>query len=340
MLIPVFIPENSPNRPLLLRALDFVNHFQSQFYCKPLSYDANILPTRESYVSPGDQVVDTNAVWTVIRAKGQSYPIFFTDIGLDNNFFSLTYPEASLITTHSWSECFAPPSLKAFAACEIVLSFICFLGEWSRENIDGVALHESRGCLFDFCRQKSEIRFKLAAGFISPETAAKLTRFGVPDDAIASASRVLENIRLEAIGRSPAINLAEAFIVMKFTEGDENACAFEQGIRPAIQEFGLKPLRADEDPQMRMISTKVLEHVDRARLVVVKLDEPNKNVFFELGYAIARRKDILLIANREQIANVPTDVKGWELLTYRTGDYAGLRSEIQRYLKRLLPHRT
>jgi hypothetical protein len=53
-------------------------------------------------------------------------------------------------------------------------------------------------------------------------------------------------------------------------------------VEPALEEFGLKVIRADQIAQPGLITTQIIEHVVKARLVVADLSYHNANVFYEL----------------------------------------------------------
>ena len=61
-------------------------------------------------------------------------------------------------------------------------------------------------------------------------------------------------------------------------------------VEPALAEFGLKVVRADQIGKPGMITAQILEHIVRARLVVADLSFHNPNVFYELSLRHACRK--------------------------------------------------
>ncbi|HJS89828.1 MAG TPA: hypothetical protein VJ738_07665 [Steroidobacteraceae bacterium] len=54
-------------------------------------------------------------------------------------------------------------------------------------------------------------------------------------------------------------------------------------IEPALEGFGLEVIRADKIGQPGMITSQILEHLLRARLVIADLSHHNPNVFYELA---------------------------------------------------------
>jgi hypothetical protein len=53
-------------------------------------------------------------------------------------------------------------------------------------------------------------------------------------------------------------------------------------VEPALEEFGLKVVRADQIAQPGLITSQIIEHVVKSRLVVADLSYHNANVFYEL----------------------------------------------------------
>jgi hypothetical protein len=53
-------------------------------------------------------------------------------------------------------------------------------------------------------------------------------------------------------------------------------------VEPALEEFGLKVVRADQIAQPGLITSQIIEHVVKARLVIADLSYHNANVFYEL----------------------------------------------------------
>jgi len=301
MKITVRMYKESPNLRFLEEAIELANFCQSYFYYQIEHHNDELLSRNEKGKANYRKAIDI-----VYNIFGK-HAVFVTDAAFDNNYFSYTGPLVGVITTADWSEKFAPPSLTAFLAREIVLSSICFCANVTEQDIDRISRDPSIGCVFDFCDNKADIRFGLVAGYISLETKAELLRHRVDQRVIDAAEKVLNLIRLDAIGKPFHFNREEAFIVMKFGQHDENTNSYEHGIKPALTEFGLIPTRADDDPQMKTLSEKVLEHIEKSRLVVIKVDEISANVYFELGYARALKKDLLLVCRSSQVANVPID---------------------------------
>jgi len=87
-------------------------------------------------------------------------------------------------------------------------------------------------------------------------------------------------------------------------------------VRQVIQEAtGLKCIRADEisGPSQSVLG-KVHKLIEDAELMIAELSEERANVYYEVGYALARGKKVFIIC--KQGTKIPTDLEGLERLEY------------------------
>ncbi len=78
---------------------------------------------------------------------------------------------------------------------------------------------------------------------------------------------------------------------------------------------GLPCIRADKVAGLgHPVLAKVHALIEKAELVVAELSEPNPNVYYEVGYAKALRKEILVICKAD--TEIPADLKGVDRLEY------------------------
>lgn len=194
--------------------------------------------------------------------------------------------------------------------------------------------HErAEGCMFDFCLKKTDIKLGMVAGTICPQCQSALLRYGISKKALNAIERILSYVRSEAIGKPIMFNENEAFIVMRFSNNDENDHAYKYGIKHALEDLKIKCIRADEEVMAGQLLQKVRQNIERCRFVVAKVDSNNLNVYFELGLAMGLDKDVLLISEEDLVIQLPTDLKNWECLTYSKGNYEQLKQRIIQYYK-------
>lgn len=113
---------------------------------------------------------------------------------------------------------------------------------------------------------------------------------------------------------------------------------FEKAIKPAIEDAGLKPKRADKDETGGLIHKPMLEDLLLCDYVVADLTIPNPNVYYELGIRHAARHNTTLPISAKQ-ASVPFDVGPVRQLRYEMGKDHSFSDEHAVGLRRSLSQR-
>lgn len=278
----------------------------------------------------GDDSIDWELIPEADNHAGtnDNYTIYITERPFEDNWFSHEEVSVSVITTSSWERYYAPPSLQSYLAYQIAQASICAEAQLTEEMEIRLCHTASNGCMFDMCVDKRDIKLGMSAGIICPSCQAALRQYGLDDVALEATSRILRYVRLTTIGVPSLVRWNDAFVVMKYTTRDANDHAYRYGIKPAIEEVGLRCIRADEQPHNRTVLDTVRMHIRQSRFTIVKIDEPNLNVYFELGYAMALDKDIILVCDEELVQQLPTDINNFVCVTYPRGDYESLRNAL------------
>lgn len=103
----------------------------------------------------------------------------------------------------------------------------------------------------------------------------------------------------------------------------------EYVIEPALKEFNLKLVRADQIGKPGMIGKQVLEHILKAKLVIADLSFHNPNVFYELCLRHASRlPTVQLIRENDRI---PFDIDQYRTVKVDTEDLYGFMPKLQTY---------
>lgn len=94
-------------------------------------------------------------------------------------------------------------------------------------------------------------------------------------------------------------------------------------IYPAIEEAGLKPIRADEEQVGGIIHKPMFERLIFCEYAVVDLTTANPNVFYELGvrHAVKPYSTVLLYA--EGTKQLPFDIAPLRAIPYKLDSYSG-----------------
>lgn len=306
----------------IIKAINILNSVQNYFFYKLVNDDLDVCK---------DKMVNWDSFSDSIRNKIDDYTIYLTEKPFVDNWFSHEDYKFSIISMDSWELLFAPPSLRVYLVYQIAQATVSFEADLS-ENMEMRMVHDrAEGCLFDFCFNKPDIKLGMVAGTICPQCRSILLRYGVEERALNAIERILQYVRSEAIGKPIIFNENEAFIVMRFSNNDENDHAYKYGIQSALKDLNIKCLRADDRVISGQLLQKVRQSIEKCRFIIAKVDSDNLNVYFELGLAMGLDKEVLLISEDNLVLQLPSDLKNWECLTYPKGNYDELKQRIIKY---------
>lgn len=317
---------NESQRRHLINAIHAVNGAQNYFFLSKEVQEINL---------PGDEQVNPeNAENFLIREhQNDDFKICITARPLSDDWFSHEYRLISIISISDWERIYAPPSLRCYLVYEFAQALLAFASDLSEEMALRLVHEPPRGCIMDFCGHKPDIKLGMVAGNLCLDCRGILLRYGTLQEALDAIERILKFVRAEAIGRPILTEPNCAFIVMRFTQNDENDNAYRYGIKLGLGAVGIQVERADNVVTSSQILDKIRKYIDRSRFIISKVDENNLNVYFELGLAMGADKEVLLISERDLILNLPSDLRNWECLTYTKGDYEELKEKVSKFFE-------
>lgn len=325
MLIKVKCYNGNTRKRQITKAISIINGVQRYFFFE-LESDMDIDVCKDKLIAWEDFCGKHHQ-------KDGEYIIYITEKPFTDNWFSHEESQYAIITTNGWEEYFSPPSLKSYLIYQIAqaaLNYECDLSE----RMEMRMVHDpAKGCIFDFCRNKSDIKLGMVAGNICQQCQNNLMSYGIDKKALYAIEKMLGIVRAETIGNPIDFDENAAFIVMRFSANDENANAYKYGIQFALEELNIKCVRADNELSSGQLLEKVEKNIDKNRFIIAKVDSSNLNVYFELGLAMGKQKDVLLISENSLVIHLPTDLKNWECLTYERGNYEELKRKIINYYK-------
>lgn len=259
---------SSRERDLVCAAISAINGLQNQFLIteEPKRIDL-----------PGERALRTDESFDRLERLAKNERVFcISSRRFANNDFQSATERSSLLTIADWEADFAPPGLKIYLLYQFAFAFVT----WAANHVGENALfhEETRGCRMDFCGNKTDLRIGMIAGILCTDCQGDLARLGASQVETDAIRRILEYVRAAACGQEPQIDWNTAFVVMRFTENDENQGAYEYGIRPGLEDVGLHVRRGDDIVQSRQLLDKVSEMIRRARFIVAKVDEERMNV--------------------------------------------------------------
>jgi hypothetical protein len=123
-----------------------------------------------------------------------------------------------------------------------------------------------------------------------------------------SESYALGNVLQELTKGRPFV-----FVIMAYKSG----FPLYERIAAVVQaEVRLACIRADHvSGSGHDLLAKIHLLIERAELIIAEITERSPNVFYEIGYAVAQQKPLLLLIRKGK--GVPTDLKGRELIEFR-----------------------
>jgi len=121
------------------------------------------------------------------------------------------------------------------------------------------------------------------------------------------------------VNRCPKeITFSPKSVVVAMPFRDDFKDAYVYAIRPALEESGFKPWKADEQISNIDIMCKICQAIQESGYVLANITTWNPNVVFELGLAYGLARNVILIKHKK--AEVPVDLRGLEYIEYSTID--------------------
>lgn len=133
--------------------------------------------------------------------------------------------------------------------------------------------------------------------------------------------------------------MATCFVMQPFDGGDKFDKRYADVFVPAIQNAELVPYRVDQDPEVSIPIQEIENGIRNAQICLAEITVDNPNVWFELGYAIACQKEVILVCSDERRTRFPFDIQHRAIIKYTTtspSDFLKLQSQITAKLKACL----
>jgi len=112
------------------------------------------------------------------------------------------------------------------------------------------------------------------------------------------------------------IDSNKAFVAMWFNpELDE---IWEQGIKPALEETGFRPLRIDLEEHNEKICDKIIAEIRRSGLLVADFTGQRGGVYFEAGFALGLGIPVIWTCRKDDIQNLHFDTRQYNHIVWET----------------------
>jgi hypothetical protein len=150
------------------------------------------------------------------------------------------------------------------------------------------------------------------------------------EDLEASASKygsIPKIVEKSEKARPPRFGKKFVFVLMPFREDYEDLYIY--GIRGAVEKTGFVCRRADELEHNSDIIDEILYQIDRAPILIAEMTDKNPNVYYEVGIAHGKKKEVILLA--KQGSAIPFDLSGKYFILYK--NIRDLEKKLTRRLK-------
>lgn len=121
------------------------------------------------------------------------------------------------------------------------------------------------------------------------------------------------------------------FVIQPF-DGGKFDKRYEDVFVPAVKAVGLEAYRVDRDPSVSIPIEDIQAGIESATVCLADISTNNPNVWFELGYAIAARREVVLVCSDERTTPFPFDVQHRSIIRYSSEsprDFEQLKAKIQ-----------
>jgi hypothetical protein len=122
----------------------------------------------------------------------------------------------------------------------------------------------------------------------------------------------------------PASHQPFVFVLMPLKE--QFFDLYDKAIKPALEQLGCSVLRIDEVFSVDSIMTTIYKNIAQADFIVAVVTERNPNVFYEIGYAHALGKNVILVSQTTN--EVPFGFSGYEAIIYADADLPALKANV------------
>lgn len=105
----------------------------------------------------------------------------------------------------------------------------------------------------------------------------------------------------------------KAFVVMQFTEQFNEL--YESVIKPVCENYQIEVIRADDFHTNGLIIHDIIKSITEASVIIAEITPDNPNVYYEVGYAHASNKHVILLCDKDR-EKLPFDLSGFRTIFY------------------------
>ena len=124
--------------------------------------------------------------------------------------------------------------------------------------------------------------------------------------------------------------MGKCFVIQPFDKGTFDK-RYVDIFQPAIMIAGYEPYRIDNDLTVSIPINDIEKGISESEICFAEISSNNPNVWYELGFAFACGKEVILVCSDERVGKFPFDIQHRQIITYQTrssSDYTELGESI------------
>jgi len=124
--------------------------------------------------------------------------------------------------------------------------------------------------------------------------------------------------------------MPRCFVIQPFDKGPYDK-RYKDILVPAITDAGLEPYRVDEDPSVTVPIENIESGIREAEICLADITTNNPNIWYEVGFAMASGRPVVMICAEPRIEPYPFDVRHRQIIPYTlqsSSDFDKLRKDV------------
>lgn len=129
--------------------------------------------------------------------------------------------------------------------------------------------------------------------------------------------------------------MKKCFVIQPF-DNDKFDKRFVDIFEPAIRKAEFEPYRIDKDLSVRIPIDEIEKGIAESALCFAEITTDNPNVWYELGFAFACNRDVIMVCSEERQGKFPFDIQHRHVINYKTSsisDFKLLEDTITKKIK-------
>jgi hypothetical protein len=130
--------------------------------------------------------------------------------------------------------------------------------------------------------------------------------------------------------------MARCFVIQPFDNGGPYDKRYKDVLLPAIAEAELEAYRVDEDRSSSILIDDIEQNIRASEICLADITLDNANIWYEVGFAFANNRPVVMICAKPRPSNPPFDVQHRHIIFYTQdspSDFTKLQTEVTQRLK-------